>query len=184
MFSEIHSLRQLFHKIVADCYERYTGMCDAEITYYIADMLTEFSDPNRLYRMSEAKGAPLEEIARMMLESDPIFGTAPSFIAERAMRKHVGDYSLFHAGMYPEMFRSSLKPENHLYEEIIHAGQSSYFVVSQFNVFEYAGEAALFSRLAENFELCVYGLSKVRGEFERACLLRTAPVPLLAEQAG
>ena len=171
MFSEVNSLRQLFHKIVADCYERYTGMCDAELTYYIADLLTDFSDPNSLYRLRDERGAPIEEVSRMLQASDQIYGTAPSFIAERAIRKHIGDYSLFHAGMYPEMFRSPQQREGQLYQEIVHAGRSSYYVVSQFNVFEYAAEAPLFERLAENFELCVYGLNKVRCEFERACLL-------------
>jgi hypothetical protein len=183
MFSEAQSLRQLFHKIVSECYERYTGMCDAELTYYVADLLTDFTDLNHLYRLRDEKGAPIEELSKMLEASDPVYGTASSFVAERAIRKHIGDFSLFHAGMYPEMFRSPHRHEGELYEEIVRAGQSSYYVVSQFNVFEYAAEAPLFQRLAENFELCVYGLNKVRGEFERLCLLSTTSVPQLQEHA-
>lgn len=170
MFSEVQSLRQLFHKIVAECYERYAGVRDAELTYYVADLLTDFSVLDPRFRMRDEQGLPIEDLAQMLIASDPVFGSAPSFIAERAVRKHIGDYSLFHAGMYPEMFRSPHQNEGELYEEIVHAGRSSYYVVSQFNVFEYAAEAPLFERLAENFELCVYGLNKVRSEFERLCL--------------
>jgi len=176
MFSEVHSLRQLFHKIVADCYARYTGLRDAELTYYVADLLTDFSDLDRLYHLRDESGAPIEEMSRMLYASDPVFGTASSFGAEREIRKHIGDYSLFHAGMYPEMFRSPRHRDGQLYEEMVQAGRSSYYVVSQFNLCEYAAEAPLFERLTENFELCVYGLNKVRGEFNRLSV-RTPPSP-------
>ena len=42
----------------------------------------------------------------MVLAADPVNGTAPSFDAERALRKHIGDYALFVAGMYPEAIDS------------------------------------------------------------------------------
>ena len=47
-----------------------------------------------------------EELDAMMLASDPVNGTAPSFDAERAMRKYIGDYALFVAGMVPEAIDS------------------------------------------------------------------------------
>jgi hypothetical protein len=183
MFSEAQSMRQLFHKIVTECYERYTGMRDTELTSYVADLLTDFSDLEQLYRLRDENGEPLQELSRMLQASDPVYGTAQSFVAERMIRKHIGDYSLFHAGMYPEMFRSPHHDDGELYQEVVEAGQSSYYVVSQFNVFEYAAEAPLFTRLAENFELCVYGLNKVRSEFERLCLLSANDAPQLQEHA-
>lgn len=183
MFSEAQSLRQLFHQIVADCYGRYTGMRDTELTSYIADLLTDFTDLDQLYRLRDENGAPIEELSRMLAASDPVYGSAPSFLAERAIRKHIGDYSLFQAGMYPEIFRSPHHDEGELYQEVVLAGQSSYYVVSQFNCFEFAAEAPLFGRLAENFELCVYGLNKVRSEFERLCLLSANAAPQLQEHA-
>ena len=38
----------------------------------------------------------------MLLESNPVFGPAPSFDRERQVRKHIGDYTLFFTGMFPE----------------------------------------------------------------------------------
>ena len=39
----------------------------------------------------------------MLLESDPIFGeAATSFDRERQVRKHIGDFTLFDIGMFPE----------------------------------------------------------------------------------
>jgi hypothetical protein len=57
---------------------------------------------------------------------------------------------------------------------MVQAGKDSYYVVSQFNVFEFAAEAPLFERLAANFESCVYGLNKVRRELERLHIQRGA----------
>ena len=102
----------------------------------------------------------------MIRDSDPVNGTAPSFDAERAMRKYIGDYALFVAGMVPEALdtdktSASRRPS---LGELIHAGKESYHVVSQFNVFEYKKEAPMFARLAEQFERYVLGLALVREE--------------------
>ena len=48
--------------------------------------------------------------------------------------------------------------------ELILAGKESYFIVSQFNLFEYEQEAPLFARLSDRFERYILGLSLVREE--------------------
>jgi len=48
--------------------------------------------------------------------------------------------------------------------ELIQAGKESYFIVSQFNLFEYEQEAPLFARLSDRFERCILGLTLVREE--------------------
>ena len=47
------------------------------------------------------------------------------------------------------------------------AGKESYRIVSKFDQFEYRRVAPLFRRLAENFELCVYGLNRVGDALRR-----------------
>ena len=54
--------------------------------------------------------------------------------------------------------------------ELIKAGKESYFIVSQFNVFEYKKEAALFTRLSEQFERYILGLALVREEMGKRFL--------------
>ena len=46
--------------------------------------------------------------------------------------------------------------------ELIRAGKESYYIVSQFNLFEYEQEAPLFARLSDWFERCILGLTLVR----------------------
>jgi hypothetical protein len=102
----------------------------------------------------------------MVSAADPVLGPAPSFDAERALRKHIGDYALFVAGMYPEAMNSKRRLRRHRPSlgELIHAGKESYYIVSQFNLFEYEQEAPLFARLSDRFERCILGLTLVREE--------------------
>ena len=172
MVPESHSLRSLFHQLVEQCYSEHVGIRDAEVSTYVADLLTDFCESDRLYSLRNAEGQPIEEIGEMMAASDPVHGTAASFDQERHIRKHIGDYTLFLTGMYPESLH--LLRQRARFLQMVRAGKESYWIVSQFNVFEYALEAPLFMRLAESFEGCVYGLTKVRGEMEKRMALPPA----------
>jgi hypothetical protein len=101
----------------------------------------------------------------MVTAADPIHGTAPSFDAERAVRKHIGDYALFVSGMYPEsMDPYRRRHGQQSFEELVKVGKESYYIVSQFDLEEYADEAPMFRRLAGWFDRCIYGLRLVREE--------------------
>ena len=50
---------------------------------------------------------------------------------------------------------------------MVQAGKESYYIVSQFDLFEYKQEAPFFARLSGSFEACIYGLNMVRGELDR-----------------
>ncbi len=115
----------------------------------------------------------MEELQAMMLASNPIDGTAPSFDAERAMRRYLGDYALFVAGMVPEAVDHGVDESRRrpTLGELIKVGKESYFIVSQFNVFEYKKEAPLFTRLSEQFERYILGLALVREEMGKRLAL-------------
>jgi len=162
-----HSLRQLFHEVVSECYDSRLGLRDAEISSYVADLLTEFCHEENIYRIRDAAGNPVREVGEMLLASDPVLGTASSFGEERERRKHIGDYTLFFTGMYPESMHGwGLQDRGNFYE-MVQAGKESYYIVSQFDLFEYKHEAPFFARLSGSFEACIYGLNMVRGELDR-----------------
>jgi hypothetical protein len=129
-------------------------------------LLCEFSRAEKLYKMRDEMGRPIAELEQMMTAADPVHGTAPSFDAERMVRKHIGDYALFVAGMYPEAVDSWRhgRRQHPSLSELISAGKESYYIVSQFNLFEYEQEAPLFGRLSDWFEPCILGLTLVRDE--------------------
>ncbi len=163
-----HALRRLFHEMVTECYAEGIGITDREITSYVADLLTEFCEMEQLYKIRNSDGKQLEDVGEMLLESDPVFGPAHSFDRERAVRKHVGDYTLFFAGMFPDSMPHRIRRQRLTsLLDLVMAGKQSYYVVSKFDIGEYAPEANLFGRLADRFESCVYGLNLVRGELDR-----------------
>lgn len=164
MQAQPHPLEPFFQQIVRNSYEGKLGLNDPDLTVYVARILCEFSQADKLYGMRDAKGRPIEQIEEMERAADPIHGTAASFDAERALRKYIGDYALFVAGMYPEGTGSGHRPRRHRpsIEELIRAGKQSYFIVSQFNLFEYEQEAPLFVRLSDSFERLLLGLTLVR----------------------
>src|SRR5271168_2074057 len=165
MVPESHSLRHLFHQLVEECYAEHVGIRDAEVSSYVADLLTDFCETDRLYRLRDSAGRPIEELSEMMAASDPIHGTAASFDEERHIRKHIGDYTLFLTGMYPEslhLWRQRLK-----FLQLVRAGKESYWIVSQFNVFEYAVEAPLFEKQAYSFERCDYGQTNISSDMKK-----------------
>lgn len=165
---ETHSLESFFQDAVRSSYEGRLGL-GPEITAYVSRVLCDFAEPENLFRLRDANGRRIEDLAGMVRASDPVFGAAPSFVAERSMRKYIGDYSLFLAGMCPEAIDLGPEPKTTrpTLSELIHTGRESYFIVGQFNVFEYEQEAQLFTRLSEIFERCVLGLALVRGDLWR-----------------
>ena len=175
MQSQVHPLEPFFRLAVRNSYEGKMGIFDPEVSGYVAHLLCEFTDPETLYKLRDLDGNPIEGIEEMIQASDPIFGAALSFDVERAVRKHIGDYALFVAGMYPEAMASNRRQRRHhpSLGELIQAGKESYYIVSQFNFDEYAEEAPLFARLSEWFDRCTYGLRLVRDELvstKPACL--------------
>jgi hypothetical protein len=166
MQAQSHPLELFFQQAVRNVYQGKLGLNDPGVSAYVARLLCEFSDSERLYSVRDEMGRPIQELTGMLQAADPVNGSAPSFDAERAVRKHIGDYALFVGGMYPEAMKSkrrSKRPQPTL-DELIHAGKESYYIVSQFNLFEYEQEAPLFARLADGFERCILGLTMVREE--------------------
>ncbi|MGA9671960.1 MAG: hypothetical protein WBQ94_22300 [Terracidiphilus sp.] len=166
MQTQSHPLEPFFQQMVRNSYEGKLGLNDPDATAYVARLLCEFSESENLYKVRDEEGRPIEELSDMMLAADPVLGSAPSFDAERALRKHIGDYALFVAGMYPEATGSPRRLRHHqpTLGELIQAGKQSYFIVSQFNLFEYEQEAPLFARLSDRFERYILGLTLVREE--------------------
>ena len=177
MIPQEHSLRQLFHEVVSECYDSRLGLRDAEISSYVADLLTEFCRAENIYRIRDSAGNPVREVGEMLLASDPVHGTASSFGEERERRKHIGDYTLFFTGMYPESMHRWGQQDRENFYEMVQAGKESYYIVSQFDLFEYKQEAPFFGRLAGSFEACIYGLNMVRGELDRRKAIPAPPPP-------
>jgi hypothetical protein len=168
MVPESHPLQAFFLEVVERNFTAGVGLHHPDVSAYIAAMLTDFCEVESLYKVRDAAGRPLDDVGEMLLESNPIYGEAPSFDRERQVRKHIGDFTLFFAGMFPESINHYRLRRQRLenFVDLMRAGKESYYIVSKFEHFEYAKVAPLFARLSHEFERCVFGLNLVKNELE------------------
>lgn len=165
-----HPLFRLFASLTEDNFARHLGWPDGEVIRYITDILAEFVHVDRLYRIRNAQGRRVEEVAELLAEGD-LLHRAEGVDREREVHKHIGDYTLFMAGIFPEFLhrlktsKAVLSPDALL--DFIQVGKRSYRIVSEFSHGGYGPLAPLFRKLSENCELCVYGLGYVRADLDR-----------------
>jgi hypothetical protein len=164
---ESNPLQRFFKEVVERNYDD-VGLRSSEIQAYVANLLAEFCEAENLYKIKSADGRCLCDVGEMLLESDPVYGPAPSFDRERQVRKHIGDYALFFTGMFPEGLNHYRLRRTRMEGliDFVKAGKESYYIVSKFEHFEYAKVAPLFRRMSHDFERLVYGLNQVKNELE------------------
>src|SRR6266516_2951247 len=101
---------------------------EPRVTTYVASLLADFARTENLYRIRDAQGKRLEEVGEMLVESNPLLEAA-SFDRERELRKHVGDYTLFMTGLFPESVakaRRTRHPCRDAFIDFVQAGKESY----------------------------------------------------------
>jgi hypothetical protein len=166
--SDRHPLRTLFAELIQQRLLGTAQLNDLAVATYIAGLLVHFCHVENLYRIRDSKGKQLEDVGEMLIASNPLLD-GPSFIYEREVRKHIGDYTLFLAGLFPEHVARIHRQRTRLdsFVDYLKAGKESYSVVASFNQFEFRDEAPLFKQLSDNFELCVFGLNLVKQDLDR-----------------
>lgn len=161
------SLQQLFGDLVERAFALSLRWDDRQVIGYLTNLLTEFAHIDSLYRLRDLSGRPLQEVAEMLYYADIRLG-AQSFYQEREVHRHIGDFTLFWAGVYPEALpklRASLR-KDHLID-YVKQGKESYRLVSLFDIGEWREEAPMFRRLSEHFEVAMQGLHAVRHMWEQ-----------------
>jgi hypothetical protein len=160
----------LFASLTEQNFARQLGWPDIEVIGYVTDVLADFVHVDRLYKIRNAQGRRVEEVAEMLAEGD-LLHRAQSVEREREVHRHVGDYTLFMAGVFPECLQriktSKVMASPDALLDFIQVGKRSYRIVSEFTYGAFAPVAPLFRKLSENFELCVYGLGYVRADLDR-----------------
>lgn len=168
-----HPLRKLFRELTARNFIENVRVTDFAIIRYVSELLVEFVHADNLYKIRDAQGRRLDEVALMLMEVNPAFSTRSIFDynVEIAIRKHIGDYTLFITGIFPESLKrkkGSLKLDYFI--DYIKAGKESYRLVSEFASAispENEEAAILFRKLADQFDFCVVGLNFVRADLDR-----------------
>jgi hypothetical protein len=156
-----HPLRRLFAGLTEQTFMNLLGVADPRLTDYLSGLLSRFTHIDAVYRLRNAQGRRLEEVADMMIEAE---GLPAEGRTRREVHRHIGDFTLFWTGVYPEALRrlrSALSKDHFI--DYCEQGKRSYYIASTFE----GDEAAVLRRLSDEFELCAYGLNQVRREWER-----------------
>jgi len=161
------TLRRMFGAIVERTFMQTLGVYEPGVTDYITDVLTDFAHFRQVYKIKDLQGRPLDEVADMLLQAD-VRLLANSFNREREVHRHIGDFTMFWAGVYPESLPAlqSQRRKDQLID-YVKQGKNSYAIAASFDYGNYREEAAVLKRLSDDFELCLFGLNQVRSELTR-----------------
>jgi hypothetical protein len=160
-----HPLRKLFAGLTEQTFIGTLGVADPPLTDYLSQMLSRFIHIDAIFRLHSSSGERLEEVAEMMIEAEAM---PPEGRTRREVHRHIGDFTLFWTGVYPERLnrlRSALCKDH--FVDYCAQGKRSYYIASTFEEDPYREEAPVLRRLSEEFELCAYGLNQVRREWEK-----------------
>ena len=155
-----HPLHRLFRGLTESTFLSELGIGDPGLVGYVADLLARFVPSQEIWWVRDAQGRKLTEVASMVAEAE----TSPDLGRRRECHRHVGDFTLFWTGVYPEALGKlrAAGSADHLID-FQAQGKRSYYLASTL-----ADEAApVLRRLSDEFELCAFGLSRVRREWEK-----------------
>lgn len=157
------ALRDMFAALTEHTFQVDLGIADSRLTDYLADMLLRFIRFDAIFRFRSTLGRRLEEVAEMMLEAEQRQGKP-----RREIYRHIGDFTLFWTGLYPEALSRLQSPDrkDHLLD-YLEQGKRSYMIASTYQDEPWQEEAPILRRLSEEFELCSVGLQQVRKEWQR-----------------
>ncbi|MDA2923933.1 hypothetical protein MYX65_04635 [Acidobacteria bacterium AH-259-L09] len=147
-----HPIKRFFRNLT-DRALRESSLPDEDILIYLSDMLIDFISVDHLYRLKDGRGKDLRYWADMVRK----VGEAPRS-EKKCCYKHVGDYSLFILGMYPESLtrRRSALPRSYY----VDTGRRCYIAASELEPDWHS--TVIFRKLAEKYERCVLSLNWVR----------------------
>lgn len=154
-------LRRYFAGIAENTFHTRLGVVDPDLIDYLSDLLTRFARSETMFRIRSMTGKPLRDVGEMLLEAHERVGDA-----RREVHRHIGDFTLFWTGVYPESLRRMRRDSGDLVN-FREEGKRSYWIASRIETEEPRGATPeVLHRLSEQYELCAYGLREVRRVWE------------------
>ena len=160
---DFDDIDRFFRGLTEHAFHARLGVVDPPLVDYVSLLLVRF------IRNDRAAG-PAGDAASERTDDGGIDPVATMVsIRERGQRacreeyRHIGDYTLFWSGLYPEALRrvrhGGGRDRLRDYRE---AGRRAYWIASTIDPAEAAEECRLMERLSHDYDLCVEGLAEVR----------------------
>jgi hypothetical protein len=155
-------LRRFFSGLTESVFLGRLGVADPPLVDYLSELLVRFIRNDAIFGIRDPTGKRLVQVADMLAEANARQGEA-----RRTIHRQIGDCALFWTGVYPEMIarlpRSGQK--DGLLDYRTH-GKRAYYIASTIPAEQAAAPAEVLERLSHDFELCAFGLSEIRREWE------------------
>ncbi len=158
-------LRDYFAGIAEYTFQTRIGIADPPLIDYISDLLTRFIRADSLYNVRDLGGRRLGEVALMLAEAEARIGEA-----RREIHRHIGDFALFWTGVYPEALGHTpdkTADRTDRFVDYCTHGKRAYHIASTIPGDDAKIQSEILERLSDEFELCAFGLSEARKEWER-----------------
>src|SRR5947209_11820828 len=97
-----HPLRRLFAGLTEQTFHTTLGIADPGLVDYLSLLLSRFVHVDAIYRLRNAQGRRLEEVAEMLLDAEALPQQGRT---RREDHRHIGDFTLFWTGVFPEGLR-------------------------------------------------------------------------------
>ncbi len=155
-------LKRFFSGLAQYTFFTQLGLADPPLVDYLSEMLVRFVHFDAIYKIRDLAGRRLEQVGQMLLEAQHRVGDA-----RREIHRHIGDFTLFWTGVYPEALARLRHPSrvDH-FVDYCAQGKRSYWIASTYDDPEYDEQNRVLERLSQHFELCAYGLRQMRREWE------------------
>lgn len=151
------------------------GVVDTQLVDYVSDLLVRFSRLDNMHRVRHLDGRRATEVVSMVAEAEKRLGEA-----RREVHRHIGDYTLFWTGVYPEALREMQASDKcDQFISYCAQGKRAYQIASNIAAENRHVSGDLLSRLSAQFEMCAYGLREIRREWERRDNDGRSDVPFL-----
>lgn len=157
------SLNRFFVGMSEYVFHSQLGVVDTQLVDYVSQLLVRFTRVEALQRVRRPDGKPAGEVIAMVAEAEQRIGEA-----RREVHRHIGDYTLFWSGLYPEALRQMKSRDSaDQFIDYCAQGKRAYRIASSIHGDDRTASNELLKRMSDQFDLCAYGLREIRREWER-----------------
>ncbi len=155
-------MQRYFAGLAESTFNTELGIVDPPLIDYVSGLLIRFVRNDVVHSVRSVTGQPMMTITEMVAEASARLGDA-----KRELHQHIGDFTLFWAGVYPEALRKPSESNSEQFENYCAHGRRAYRIASCIETIrEDAPDPEVLERLSDRFDLCCYGLREVRRQWE------------------
>lgn len=157
-----HQLHNLFSGLAEQTFEVEYGIADPPLIDYLSDMLVRFVRLEAVFAIRDEVGQRLDQVVDMLREAE-----AREAEPRREVHRHIGDFTLFWTGVYPEgLLKLKQIDRPDCWVNYTETGKRCYLIASEYSDESHREEAQVLRRLSMLYDTCREGLYRVRREWD------------------